>query len=82
MNVKRVPLVSIVLIMDASLSEAFCMYCGTDGRDGKLRPYGEGGKPVCFDCAMATPERKKEAERQIHIKMEEIEPTPRTGENS
>lgn len=38
---------------------AWCFYCG---KSGDLRPYGPSGAPVCFKCAMATPERKAEAE--------------------
>jgi hypothetical protein len=30
----------------------------------ECRPYGKNGAQVCFDCAMATPQSKAEAERQ------------------
>lgn len=33
----------------------------------ECRPYGKNGAQVCFDCAMATPEAKAEAERQCQI---------------
>jgi len=51
-----------------------CCVCGgkqnlSEGPDGKLvrelRPYGPGGKPICFPCAMGDPSRKAEAERQL-----------------
>lgn len=29
----------------------------------ELRPYGPGGAPICYECAFATPEREKQAER-------------------
>lgn len=37
-----------------------CIHCGVEG---DLRPYGPKGAMVCFSCAMATPERRVEAER-------------------
>ena len=40
-----------------------CCHCGTTSKE--LRPYGPGGTWVCFPCAMGTPERKSEAERQL-----------------
>ena len=40
-----------------------CYYCGDESRD--LRPYGPRGAMVCFGCAMATPERKAETERNF-----------------
>lgn len=36
-----------------------CHYCSAED---DLRPYGPKGAVVCFDCAMATPERRKETE--------------------
>lgn len=38
-----------------------CCHCGSE--DAELRPYGPGGRDVCFDCAMGTPERKAQTER-------------------
>lgn len=40
-----------------------CHYCESEKKE--MRPYGPGGAWVCFDCAMATDERKAEAERQL-----------------
>lgn len=37
-----------------------CYNCGTTEKE--LRPYGPGGKPVCFDCAFATPEAQAQTE--------------------
>lgn len=36
-----------------------CYYCETEN---ETRPYGRNGTAICFDCAMATPERKKQIE--------------------
>lgn len=41
-----------------------CCYCG-NATPEDLRPYGPKGAQVCFDCAMATPEREAEAKRQF-----------------
>ena len=38
-----------------------CHYCGTS--EEELRPYGPGGSWVCWECAMATPERKTQTEQ-------------------
>jgi hypothetical protein len=44
-----------------------CHYCQQPFSDpDDLRPYGPDGALVCFDCAMATPERKAEADRRMH----------------
>ena len=34
----------------------------------ECRPYGKNGAQVCFKCAMATPETKAEAERQMGMR--------------
>lgn len=39
--------------------------CTDCGRDRELRPYGPRGERICFECAMATPESKSIAERQM-----------------
>ncbi|KKK83691.1 hypothetical protein LCGC14_2790840 [marine sediment metagenome] len=44
-----------------------CHYCGAAD---DLRPYGPGGAAVCFACAMATPERKRAAERAYSVQAE------------
>jgi hypothetical protein len=35
----------------------------------ELRPYGPGGKPICFDCAMQ-PDRLEETERNFNRKLD------------
>ena len=48
-----------------------CYYCGeTDD----LRPYGPKGAMVCFDCAMSTPERKAETERNFAMQLDAAGP--------
>lgn len=42
-----------------------CHYCGSTEQE--LRPYGPGGGPVCFGCAMSDPERKAETERNYEV---------------
>jgi hypothetical protein len=39
--------------------------CSSCDKTVECRPYGKGGAQICFDCAMATPESKAEAERQM-----------------
>lgn len=39
--------------------------CEECGKKAELRPYGEGGKKICFDCAMATPESEKRTEQAL-----------------
>jgi hypothetical protein len=48
-----------------------CYYCSetTD-----LRPYGPRGTMVCFCCAMSTPERKAEAERNFGSQLDACGP--------
>ena len=36
-----------------------CCYCGS--KDKELRPYGPKGADVCFECAMESPDRQREA---------------------
>ena len=43
-----------------------CYYCG---KEKELRPYGPGGAPVCFACAMDTPDRKAEAEQEFKSRL-------------
>lgn len=45
-----------------------CHYC--QSVDADLRPYGPGGAFVCFDCAMSTPERKKQTEQAFEQQLE------------
>lgn len=44
-----------------------CYYCD---KLGDLRPYGPRGSMVCFPCAMETPERVKETERNMDEQMD------------
>lgn len=37
--------------------------------DVELRPYGEGGRDVCFDCAFSTPEDKATTEAQFDAQL-------------
>jgi len=43
-----------------------CMYCG---KAKDLRPYGRGGKDICFDCMVADPEREAEAKRMLFAQL-------------
>lgn len=44
-----------------------CHYCN---KTEDLRPYGPRGAMVCFACAMSTPERKAEAERNFQAQLD------------
>jgi len=48
-----------------------CHYCETAG---DLRPYGPRGAFVCFECAMSTPERAAEAERNFVAQLDACGP--------
>ena len=48
-----------------------CHYCNTSI---DLRPYGPQGTMVCFNCAMSTPERQAETERNFYIQLEACGP--------
>lgn len=39
-----------------------CDYCSNED---ELRPYGENGAMICFDCAFATPERAATTEKNF-----------------
>jgi len=54
-----------------------CYYCGKE--DNELRPYGPKGSMVCFECAMATPEREKETERNFVAQLEAAGPIAVVG---
>lgn len=43
-----------------------CYYCE---HEWDLRPYGPRGAMVCFGCAMSTPERKAETERNFALQL-------------
>ena len=52
--------------------ERYCMHClRLDGRGPReLRPYGPGGRDVCAECTFkGPPERLKEAERQLGVRL-------------
>lgn len=48
-------------------TKKWCYVCSVSS---DTRPYGEGGRDICFDCANATPERKAIATEQMtaHLK--------------
>ena len=48
-----------------------CHYCG---KSCDLRPYGPRGAMVCFVCAMSTPERKAETERNFGAQLDACGP--------
>ena len=54
-----------------------CCYCNRIEAElppnDDLRPYGPGGQPTCYACAMETPERAKVAEGRLAAKFAEIE---------
>lgn len=63
-----------------------CQYCN---QQRELRPYGEQGQLICFDCAMS-PANKSAAERMFELQSaacgdvaiigEECGPRPACGE--
>lgn len=48
-----------------------CHYCPATH---DLRPYGPTGATVCFSCAMSTPERKAETERNFAVQLDAAGP--------
>lgn len=48
-----------------------CCVCKTD--KAELRPYGPEGAPICFKCAMSTPERVKETGKQFDARFNAAE---------
>ena len=44
-----------------------CHYCN---KTSDLRPYGPRGSMVCFECAMSTPERKAETEKNFGAQLD------------
>lgn len=60
------------------MTDPSCYYgCG---KTTELRPYGPGGNPVCFDCAMATPERKAITDRAFEAVVNAAQAASPTGE--
>lgn len=53
-----------------------CMHCGILECARELRPYGAQGRPVCFPCSQATPERRAEADRQLSAAFHLAGPRP------
>jgi hypothetical protein len=41
--------------------------CAECGELKELRPYGKDGARICFQCAMATPESRAEAEHRFGL---------------
>jgi hypothetical protein len=50
-----------------------CYVCLSSHKE--LRPYGEGGQPICFDCAMSNPARKNETAKQFNTHLNQIKET-------
>ena len=48
-----------------------CHYCP---KTTDLKPYGSRGAMVCFRCAMSTPERKAETERNFGLQLDACGP--------
>lgn len=48
-----------------------CHYCQ---KTTDLKPYGPRGSMVCFSCAMSTPERKAETERNFGAQLDACGP--------
>jgi hypothetical protein len=48
-----------------------CCVCNQPGGRGarELRPYGPGGKPICYECGMR-PENVAEVERQFNARLD------------
>lgn len=44
------------------------------GATEDLRPYGPRGSMICFDCAMSTPERRAETERNFALQLKACGP--------
>jgi len=44
-----------------------CYYCD---KTSDLRPYGPRGSMVCFQCAMSTPDRQSETERNFRVQLD------------
>lgn len=52
------------------MTENTCYYCKEEFDAEDLRPYGPKCALVCFACAMATPEREKETEKNLEAQFE------------
>jgi hypothetical protein len=50
----------IVVIVDEPDQE--CQFCG---HETDTRPYGPGGKRICFACMNSTPKLRREAKRRF-----------------
>lgn len=46
-----------------------CYICG---RGGDLRPYGANSQFTCFPCAMGSPERATEAQKQFSMQLRAV----------
>ena len=66
-----------------------CCYCGIPGNVEALRPYGPGGRLVCFPCG-TSPEHEPETRKNFLAKLDSIKgitvltdkgPVPFTGNN-
>lgn len=41
-----------------------CQFCG---KNAECRPYGPGGKQICYDCAFSSPEMAAIAEHNLDV---------------
>lgn len=57
-----------------------CFYCSALHKE--MRPYGPKGAYVCFDCAMATPERKAQTGQAFDAQLDAAGPVSVIGEET
>ncbi len=50
--------------------EIKCYCCNRDSEQVELRPYGPNASLICFECAMSTPEKEAETERNYALQLE------------
>jgi hypothetical protein len=53
--------------------------CNDCSKEDETRPYGPNGEAICFDCAMATPEKKQQTINMMHKLMEAAGPVVMIG---
>jgi predicted transcriptional regulator len=49
----------------STMNVARCSVCSKSQDVVELRPYGKNGTPICFSCAMSTPEMKAQTEAEF-----------------
>jgi len=66
--------------------EQRCYVCNRaesdDPDEVELRPYGAGGRPICFDCMTGDPAREQEAYRQFDAACDAAGPVVVIGEGA